>query len=106
MCKWHLFIFNLAEDVFDTLKTIFQMDYKRSLKFKLLPEEPTPTCEQCSERAPSVVDQVLKGTLLGCPKNSRNTLLYVHSAVFFLLLQGALLRPAWKLKLTLFVFLT
>ena len=40
VCKWHLFVSNLTEDVFACLKTTFEMDYVRSLRFQQLPEEP------------------------------------------------------------------
>ena len=60
VCKWHLFISNLTEDVFDCLKTTFEMDYVRSLRFQKLPDELASASEVPSTIAPSVADEVLK----------------------------------------------
>ena len=64
VCKWHLFVSNLTEDVFDCLKTTFEMDYVRSLRFQQLPDEPASASEVPSTIAPSVADEVLKGSFL------------------------------------------
>ena len=46
-----------------TVKTTFEMDYSRSLKFQLLPAESPVTNEQSSQTNVPGVDEVLKGVL-------------------------------------------
>ena len=64
VCKWHLFLSNLTEDVFDCVKETFEMDYLCSLKLQLIPDEPASASEVTSEIAPTAVSEVLKGALL------------------------------------------
>ena len=33
VCKWHLFVSNITEDVFQVLTETFALDYKRSPRF-------------------------------------------------------------------------
>jgi transcription-repair coupling factor (superfamily II helicase) len=55
-----LFISNMTDDVFDSVKPAFQMDYSHSLRFQLVPEETTASAVEPSILVPSVVDEVVK----------------------------------------------
>ena len=60
VCKWHLFISNITEDVFQLLCEIFTLDYARSLRFQTF--EATETTPQALEPLPaSATDDILKG---------------------------------------------
>ena len=61
VCKCHLFISNVTDNVFECVKTTFEMDYSGSLKFQLLPAESTVTNEQSSQTNIPGIDEVLKG---------------------------------------------
>ena len=63
-CKWHLFISNLTEDVFQVLKDTFTMDCARTLKFQNVPEGTEPVSEERSTLSVPESDEVLKGSLL------------------------------------------
>ena len=65
VCKWHLFISNITEDVFHLLSEIFALDYTRSLHFQTVDQtEPTP---QIIEPLPaSATDDILKGEKFCC----------------------------------------
>ena len=62
VCKWHRFVSNITEDVFQALSEIFALDYTRSLCFQTFdasevvpePSEPLPA---------SATDEILKGLL-------------------------------------------
>ena len=62
--KWHFIVSNLTKDIFDCLKTTFEMDFVRSLRFQQLPDEPASASEVPSTIALSVADEVLKGSFL------------------------------------------
>ena len=60
VCKWHLFVSNITEDVFQLLIDIFGLDYSRSLHFQTI--DSTDAAPQQSEPLPaSATDEVLKG---------------------------------------------
>ena len=54
----------MTDDVFDCVKTTFEMDYSRSSKFQLLPAESAVTNEQSSQTNVPGVGEVLKVALL------------------------------------------
>ena len=65
VCKWHLFISNITEDVFQLLCEIFALDYARSLRFQTF--EPTEATPLVLEPLPaSATDDILKGVILCC----------------------------------------
>ena len=39
VCKWHLFISNITEDVFHVLQDTFNLDYTRQLNFQVHSEK-------------------------------------------------------------------
>ena len=39
VCKWHLFVSNITEDVFHVLKDTFTLGYTHSLKFQAYVEQ-------------------------------------------------------------------
>jgi hypothetical protein len=39
VCKWHLFISNITEDVFHVLQDTFNLDYTRQLNFQVHSEQ-------------------------------------------------------------------
>ena len=62
VCKWHLFVSNITEDVFQLLIDIFTVDYSRTLRFQTV--DATDAAPQQSEPLPaSATDDVLKGFL-------------------------------------------
>ena len=62
VCKWHLFVSNITEDVFQLLIDIFTLDYSRTLRFQTF--DATDAAPQQSEPLPaSATDDVLKGFL-------------------------------------------
>ena len=62
--KWHLFISNLTEDVFQVLKDTFFLDYWRTLRFQSLPGDSELVTEQPVTISVPESDGVLKGSLL------------------------------------------
>jgi hypothetical protein len=66
VCKWHLFVSNITEDVFHLLSEIFSLDYSRSLRFQTF--EPTEATSQTTfDPLPaSATDDILKGVILCC----------------------------------------
>ena len=60
VCKWHLFLSNITEDVIQAFTEIFALHYSRSLGFQTIdasevvpaPSEPVPA---------SATDDILKG---------------------------------------------
>ena len=65
VCKWHLFISNITEDVFQLLCEIFALDYARSLRFQTF--EQTEATPQVLEPLPaSATDDILKGVNFCC----------------------------------------
>ena len=69
VCKWHLFVSNITEDVFQLLIEIFALDYSRSLRFQTI--ESTDAAPQPSEPLPaSATDDVLKVFLCTWKENS------------------------------------
>ena len=62
VCKWHLFVSNITEDVFQLLIDIFTLDYSRTLRFQTF--DATDAAPQQSEPLPaSATDDILKGFL-------------------------------------------
>ena len=60
VCKWHLFVSNITEDVFQLLTEIFTLDYTRSLRFQTY--DANEVAPQASEPLPaSATDDILKG---------------------------------------------
>ena len=64
VCEWHLFIFNLTEDVFQVPKDTFTMDFARTLIFQTLLEDSEPVSEEPSTISVPESDEVLKDSLL------------------------------------------
>ena len=64
VCKWHLFFFNLTEDVFQVVKDIFALDYSRKLKFQLMSEEEEETAEPLPSTTIPDKDELINGFLL------------------------------------------
>ena len=62
VCKWHLFVSNITEDVFQALTGIFTLDYTRTLRFQTF--DASEVAPQPSEPLPaSATDEILKGLL-------------------------------------------
>ena len=62
VCKWHLFISNITEDVFQVLSEFFALDYTRSLRFQTF--DASEVLPEASEALPaSASDEILKGLL-------------------------------------------
>ena len=60
VCKWHLFISNITEDVIKLLSEIFTLDYSCSLRFQTY--EASEVSPQALEPLPaSATDDILKG---------------------------------------------
>ena len=65
ICKWHLFLSNITEEVFQLLSEFFALDYKWSLHF--LTVDVTEVLEAPSQSIPATAtDVVLKGVLALC----------------------------------------
>ena len=65
VCKWHLFLSNITEDVFQALCEIFTLDYTRSLCFQTF--NASEVVPEASELVPaSATDDILKGLLYFC----------------------------------------
>ena len=65
VCKWHLFISNLTEDVFQALSDTFTMDYQRTLKFQNIPDEMDVVNQQPDQAVKITIpesDEILKGS--------------------------------------------
>ena len=68
VCKWHLFVSNITEDVFKLLIEIFTLDYSRTFRFQTY--DANKVAPQPSEPLPaSATDEILKG-LLNFQRNS------------------------------------
>ena len=60
VCKWHLFLSNITEDVFQALTEIFALVYTRSLWFQTI--DASEVVPARSEPVPaSATDDILKG---------------------------------------------
>ena len=69
VCKWHLFVPNITEDVFQLLTETFALDYKRSLRFQTV--DANEVVEQTAQPNPAAAtDEVLKGFLALCLPSS------------------------------------
>ena len=69
VCKWHLFVSNITEDVFQLLTETFALDYKRSLRFQTFDD--SEVVEQTSQPIPaSATDDILKDFLVFCAISS------------------------------------
>ena len=69
ICKWHRFVSNITEDVFQLLTETFPLDYKRSLRFQTF--DASEVVEQTSQPIPgSATDDILKGFLVVCVTSS------------------------------------
>ena len=63
VCKWHLFISNITEDVFHVLQETFTLDYTRELKFQVHSEqEIQPSQSNVISISASASDATLKGS--------------------------------------------
>ena len=64
VCKWHLFISNITEDVFHVLQETFNLDYTRQLKFQVHSEqqELQPSQSNVISIPASATDDTLKGS--------------------------------------------
>ena len=62
VCKWHLFISNITEDVFHVLQQTFTLDYTRDLKFQLQSDQPENPPAQSLPVPASATDDTLKGS--------------------------------------------
>ena len=63
VCKWHLFVSNITEDVFQLLTETFALDYKRSLRFQTF--DASEVVEQTSQPIPTfATDDILKRFLV------------------------------------------
>ena len=56
VCKWHLFVSNITEDVFH-----FALDYTRQLKFQIQSDQPENPTAQPLQVPASATDDTLKG---------------------------------------------
>ena len=61
VCKWHLFFWNLTEDVYQVLVDTFTLDYKRELHFQTLTEETLDASAEPKALTIPEPDEVLKG---------------------------------------------
>ena len=93
VCKWHLFVSNITEDVFQLLTEIFTLDYSRTLRFQTY--DANDVAPQPSEPLPaSATDEILKG-LLNFQRNS----LSIANVVYILpLLCDKVLMANWQPK--------
>ena len=64
VCKWHLFISNITEDVFHVLQETFNLDYTRQLKFQVHSEQQELQSSHCNVIClpASATDDTLKGS--------------------------------------------
>ena len=64
VCKWHLFVSNITEDVFHVLQETFNLDYTRQLKFQVHSEqqELQPSQSNVICIPASATDDTLKGS--------------------------------------------
>ena len=62
VCKWHLFVSNITEDVFHVLKDTFALDYTRQLKFQTQSEQSENPTAQPLQVPASATDDTLKGS--------------------------------------------
>ena len=70
VCKWHLFLSNITEEVFQLLSETFALDYKRSLHFQTV--DVTEVLQPSSQSIPATAtDAVLKGFLALCVPSLR-----------------------------------
>ena len=70
VCKWHLFVSNITEDVFQLLTDIFTLDYSRTLRFQTYDaNDVAPQPSEPLKLLASATDEILKG-LLNFRRNS------------------------------------
>ena len=62
VCKWHLFVPNITEDVFHVLQQIFTLDYTRELKFQVHSDQPENPPAQSLPIPASATDNTIKGS--------------------------------------------
>ena len=62
VCKWHLFISNITEDVFHVLQQTFTLDYTRELKFQVHFAQQEIQPSQSFSIPASASDDTLKGS--------------------------------------------
>ena len=62
VCKWHLFISNITEDVFHVLQQTFTLDYTRELKFQVHSEQQEIQPSQSISIPASASDDTIKGS--------------------------------------------
>ena len=62
VCKWHLFVSNITEDVFHVLQQTFTLDYTRELKFQVHSDQPENPPAQSLPIPASATDDTLKGS--------------------------------------------
>ena len=62
VCKWHLFISNITEDVFHVLQETFTLDYSKQLKFQAHSDQPENQPAQSLPIPASASDDTLKGS--------------------------------------------
>ena len=62
VCKWHLFVSNITEDVFHVLQQTFALDYTRQLKFQIQSDQPENPTAQPLQVPASATDDTLKGS--------------------------------------------
>ena len=68
VCKWHLFVSNITEDVFHILVDTFALDYKRSLRFQTV--DATEVLVPSQSIPASATDAILQGFLALCLTSS------------------------------------
>ena len=68
VCKWHLFVSNITEDVFHILADTFALDYKRSLRFQTV--DATEVLVPSQSIPASATDAILQGFLALCLPSS------------------------------------
>ena len=69
VCKWHLSVSNITEDVFQLLTETFALDYKRSLRYQTV--DAAEVVEQTAQPIPaSATDEVLKVFFFLCVPSS------------------------------------
>ena len=64
VCKWHLFVSNITEDVFHVLQETFNLDYARQLNFQVHSEQQELQSSQPNVTflPASATDDTLKGS--------------------------------------------
>ena len=64
VCKWHLFISNITEDVFHVLQETFNLDYTRQLNFQVHSKQQELQSSQTNVTflPASATDDTLKGS--------------------------------------------